>query len=49
MSNREEGRTKKEEVQRGVARITDQGGSEDWLEFEDDGTDEIVELEARLK
>ena len=47
--NREEGRKKKEEPQGGVTRITDQAENNDWAEFEDDGGDEIVELEARLK
>jgi len=47
--NREEGRKKKEEPQGGVTRITDQAENNDWAEFEDEGGDEIVELEARLK
>jgi len=44
-----EGRKKKEVTQRALTRKNDQNGNQDWAEFEDDGSDDIIELETSLK
>ena len=45
---RDSGQKKTDAKQNGLRKITDQEGN-DWAEFEDDGSDEIVELETQLK
>ena len=43
---RKDGKRKKEE---GLVSKTDQDGTKEWTEFEDDGNDELAELEMQLK
>jgi len=50
LPKKKEGRKKKKEVpQRAMARKADHNGKQDWAEFEDDGSDDILELETSLK
>jgi len=46
---KKKGRKKKEVTQRALTRKTDQNENQDWAEFEDDGSDDIIELETSLK